>query len=99
MNGLGEFAEKYDSFYNKYCYLEDGCASKRASKENIFRRGIVKMNSMIMVLKEQISSLYLIKRLSIYQVKSTNNNNYLGHLLGTFESTNTNEYLLVCFWA
>ncbi|MDZ5607033.1 ABC transporter permease [Bacillus pseudomycoides] len=36
------------------------------------------MNSMIMVLKEQINSLYLIKRLSIYQVKSTNNNNYLG---------------------
>ncbi len=36
------------------------------------------MNSMVMVLKEQISSLYLIKRLSIYQVKSANNNNYLG---------------------
>ncbi|EOQ20889.1 teichoic acid ABC transporter permease [Bacillus cereus] len=36
------------------------------------------MNSMIMVLKEQINSFYLIKRLSIYQVKSTNNNNYLG---------------------
>lgn len=36
------------------------------------------MKSMVMVLKEQISSLYLIKRLSIYQVKSTNNNNYLG---------------------
>ncbi|PES26538.1 teichoic acid ABC transporter permease, partial [Bacillus thuringiensis] len=27
------------------------------------------MNSMVMVLKEQINSLYLIKRLSIYQVK------------------------------
>ncbi|CAI8720663.1 ABC transporter permease [Bacillus pseudomycoides] len=36
------------------------------------------MNSMIMVLKEQVNSLYLIQRLSIYQVKSTNNNNYLG---------------------
>ncbi|MGH0565351.1 ABC transporter permease [Bacillus cereus] len=36
------------------------------------------MNSIIMVLKEQVNSLYLIKRLSIYQVKSTNNNNYLG---------------------
>ena len=36
------------------------------------------MNSMVMVLKEQVNSLYLIKRLSIYQVKSTNNNNYLG---------------------
>ncbi|MFA2565523.1 teichoic acid ABC transporter permease [Bacillus wiedmannii] len=36
------------------------------------------MKSMIMVLKEQVNSLYLIKRLSIYQVKSTNNNNYLG---------------------
>ncbi|AWC34612.1 MULTISPECIES: ABC transporter permease [Bacillus cereus group] len=36
------------------------------------------MNSMILVLKEQINSLYLIKRLSIYQVKSTNNSNHLG---------------------
>lgn len=36
------------------------------------------MNSMIMVLKEQINSLYLIQRLSVYEVKSTNNNNYLG---------------------
>ncbi|AWC30556.1 ABC transporter permease [Bacillus cytotoxicus] len=36
------------------------------------------MNSMVMVLKEQIKSFYLIKRLSIYQIKSTNNNNYLG---------------------
>ncbi|MDM5190896.1 ABC transporter permease [Bacillus sp. DX4.1] len=36
------------------------------------------MNAMMMVLKEQINSLYLIKRLSIYQVKSTNKDNYLG---------------------
>lgn len=36
------------------------------------------MKSMIMVLKEQINSLYLIQRLSVYEVKSTNNNNYLG---------------------
>jgi len=33
---------------------------------------------MIMVLKEQINSLYLIQRLSVYEVKSANNNNYLG---------------------
>ncbi|MGI2748472.1 ABC transporter permease [Bacillus cytotoxicus] len=36
------------------------------------------MNAMIMVLKEQIDSVYLIKRLSIYQVKSTHKDNYLG---------------------
>ncbi|MBF0705544.1 ABC transporter permease [Alkalihalobacillus hwajinpoensis] len=36
------------------------------------------MNSMIAVLKEQVSNFYLINRLSIYQVKSTNSNNYLG---------------------
>ena len=31
-----EFAEKYDSFYNKYCYLEDGGASKRAVRKIFF---------------------------------------------------------------
>ncbi|KAB2458973.1 ABC transporter permease [Bacillus sp. CH126_4D] len=36
------------------------------------------MNSVAIVLKEQIKSLHLIKRLSIYQIKSTNSNNYLG---------------------
>ena len=35
-NGLGEFAEKYDSFYNKYCYLEDGGASKRTVRKIFF---------------------------------------------------------------
>lgn len=34
--GLGEFAEKYNSFYNKYCYLEDGCASKRTVRKIFF---------------------------------------------------------------
>ncbi|MYL20118.1 teichoic acid ABC transporter permease [Halobacillus litoralis] len=36
------------------------------------------MNSVISILKEQKKSLYLIKRLSIFQLKSNNNNNYLG---------------------
>ncbi|HDR7867667.1 TPA: CDP-glycerol glycerophosphotransferase family protein [Bacillus wiedmannii] len=36
LNGLGEFAGKYDSFYNKYCYLEDGGASKRAVRKIFF---------------------------------------------------------------
>ncbi|MFD3446630.1 CDP-glycerol glycerophosphotransferase family protein [Microbacteriaceae bacterium 4G12] len=34
-NGLGEFEEIYNTFYNSYCYLEDGSSSKRVA-ENIF---------------------------------------------------------------
>lgn len=34
--GLGEFAEKYQTFYNKYCYLEDGFASKRVVEKIFF---------------------------------------------------------------
>ncbi len=36
------------------------------------------MNSLIAILKEQAKSLYLIRRLSIFQLRSKNNNNYLG---------------------
>ncbi|NRG45105.1 ABC transporter permease [Bacillus sp. CRN 9] len=36
------------------------------------------MRSTITVIKEQISSFYLIRRLSLFEVKSNNNNNYLG---------------------
>ncbi|MED1468611.1 ABC transporter permease [Bacillus salipaludis] len=36
------------------------------------------MKSMITVIKEQISSLYLILRLSAFEMKSANTNNYLG---------------------
>ncbi|MEW4309153.1 ABC transporter permease [Rossellomorea marisflavi] len=38
------------------------------------------MKSAITVLKEQINSFYLIQRLSLYEVKSNNKNNYLGML-------------------
>lgn len=38
------------------------------------------MKSMITVIKEQIQSFYLIIRLSLFEVKSENNNNYLGML-------------------
>jgi teichoic acid transport system permease protein len=38
------------------------------------------MKSMITVLKEQANSFYLIMRLSFFEVKSANNNNYLGML-------------------
>lgn len=38
------------------------------------------MKSAITVLKEQIHSFYLIQRLSLYEVKSNNKNNYLGML-------------------
>ncbi|RYL93008.1 ABC transporter permease [Sporolactobacillus sp. THM7-4] len=38
------------------------------------------MKSAWIVLKEQISSFYLIRRLSLYELKSENNNNYLGML-------------------
>ncbi|NUH85499.1 ABC transporter permease [Bacillus firmus] len=38
------------------------------------------MKSMFTVIREQISSFYLIRRLSIFEMKSANNNNYLGML-------------------
>ena len=38
------------------------------------------MNSALSVLREQISSFYLIQRLSLYELKSTNSNTYLGIL-------------------
>ncbi|WP_071460845.1 ABC transporter permease [Bacillus massilinigeriensis] len=38
------------------------------------------MKSAILVLKEQIENFYLVRRLSLYEVKSQNNNNYLGAL-------------------
>lgn len=38
------------------------------------------MKSMITVLREQIQNFYLIRRLSIFEVKSENSNNYLGIL-------------------
>ncbi|WP_110928819.1 ABC transporter permease [Bacillus massiliglaciei] len=38
------------------------------------------MNSALTVLKEQIRNFYLIRRLSVYEMKSANNNNYLGNL-------------------
>jgi len=34
--GLGEFAGKYNTFYNNYCYLEDGFASKRVVEKIFF---------------------------------------------------------------
>ncbi|MEZ2324831.1 CDP-glycerol glycerophosphotransferase family protein [Bacillus tropicus] len=36
MVGLGAFAEKYNTFYNNYCYLEDGFASKRVVEKIFF---------------------------------------------------------------
>lgn len=38
------------------------------------------MKSAITIIKEQINSFYLIKRLSVYEIKSANSNNYLGIL-------------------
>ncbi|GGE56674.1 transport permease protein [Pullulanibacillus camelliae] len=38
------------------------------------------MGSLVTVLKEQIKSFYLVRRLSFYEMKSENNNNYLGIL-------------------
>ncbi|USK38644.1 ABC transporter permease [Cytobacillus firmus] len=38
------------------------------------------MHSVITVIKEQIKSFYLVRRLSVYEVKSANRNNYLGIL-------------------
>ena len=36
------------------------------------------MNSAIKVIKEQIEHFYLIRRLSLYELKSKNKSNYLG---------------------
>lgn len=36
------------------------------------------MNSALVVIKEQIKYFYLVRRLSLYELKSSNNNNYLG---------------------
>ncbi|MFD2922549.1 ABC transporter permease [Halobacillus naozhouensis] len=36
------------------------------------------MKSVIHVIKEQLENIYLIRRLSLYELKSKNNNNYLG---------------------
>ncbi|UQZ76032.1 teichoic acid ABC transporter permease [Niallia circulans] len=38
------------------------------------------MKSLITIIKEHINNFYLISRLSLYEVKTTNNNNYLGML-------------------
>lgn len=38
------------------------------------------MRSVITVIKEQIQSFYLVRRLSVYEMKSANSNNYLGIL-------------------
>ncbi|MCM3705705.1 ABC transporter permease [Cytobacillus firmus] len=38
------------------------------------------MYSVITVIKEQIKSFYLVRRLSVYEMKSANRNNYLGNL-------------------
>ncbi len=38
------------------------------------------MRSVLTVLKEQIKNFYLVRRLSVYEVKSANSNNYLGVL-------------------
>lgn len=38
------------------------------------------MKSLFTVIKEQLQSFYLIQRLSLYELKSKNNNNYLGTL-------------------
>ncbi|HET7578223.1 MAG TPA: ABC transporter permease [Bacillales bacterium] len=38
------------------------------------------MNAMFKIMKEQFQNLYLIRRLSLFEVKSNNSNNYLGML-------------------
>lgn len=44
------------------------------------RKDLYVMKSMITVVKEQIQNFYLIRRLSIFEVRSENSNNYLGIL-------------------
>lgn len=52
------------------------------------------MKSAITVIKEQIKNFYLIRRLSIYEIKSNNRNNYLGT---TWEIINPGIQLLI-YW-
>lgn len=49
---------------------------------------------MFTVIKEQISSFYLIRRLSLFELKSANNNNYLGMLWELINPT----IQLVIYW-
>lgn len=52
------------------------------------------MKSVITVLKEQINNFYLIRRLSLYELKSKNKNNYLGM---TWEIINPTVQVLI-YW-
>ena len=53
------------------------------------------MKSMITIVREQISSFYLILRLSAFEMKSANTNNYLGQILGNLKSDDSTVHLLV----
>src|SRR5690625_7042851 len=53
------------------------------------------MKSVITVLKEQISNFYLIRRLSLYELKSKNKSNYLGM---AWEVINPAIQILVCWF-
>lgn len=58
------------SFY--YSFLEQGY--------DLFKEGPTNMKSLITIVREQINSFYLILRLSSFEMKIANNNNYLGRL-------------------
>lgn len=52
------------------------------------------MTSLFQIIKENISNLYLIIRLSIFELKSSNNNNYLGMLWEIINPT----ILIAIYW-
>src|SRR5690625_2909912 len=52
------------------------------------------MKAALKVIKEQISHFYLIRRLSLYELKNKNQNNYLGM---TWEIINTSIQILI-YW-
>ena len=56
------------------------------------------MSSALTVLKEQIKNFYLIRRLSVYEMKSANSNNYLGILWEIINPMIQIIDLLVCVW-
>lgn len=62
--------------------------------ESLYIEGNINMKSAFTVLKEQFEHFYLIKRLSFYEIKSQNRNNYLGT---TWEIINPSIQLLI-YW-
>ena len=72
-------SEDFLRFNNKFCQLENGISTENVVKSVFLEKGN-KMKSLFQVIKENITSLHLIIRLSLFELKSGNRNQYLGML-------------------